>query len=245
MTPSNPAIYSSRIEAAQALADQSTDKDVAVLERFFKTGPGEYGEGDRFIGVRVPKIRIVAKACVGMPLSDCAILLHSSIHEERMLALLTMVSMYKKGDEKQREAVYDLYMSHTRFINNWDLVDLSAPQIVGAHLWQRNRQVLRDRVRSRLLWDRRIAMLATFFFIKKNDFEDGFDLARRLIRDKESLIHKASGWMLREIGKRDLAILDRFLVAHYQTMPRTMLRYAIEKHPESIRQAYLKGLIHE
>ena len=206
---------------------------------FFKTGPGEYGEGDVFVGVRVPAIRKVAKEFQSLPLSEVVRLLHSKIHEERLAALVILVLQAAQGNGETRTQVYDLYLANTKYINNWDLVDLSAPQLVGRYLEARSRRPLYRLATSSWLWDRRISILATFHFIRQGDFGDTFTIAEMLLADKEDLIHKAVGWMLREVGKRDQAVLESFLDKHCPIMPRTMLRYAIEKFPDKKRQGYL------
>jgi len=210
-------------------------------QRFFKTGKGEYGEGDRFIGIRVPVLRKLASQQKDMSLETASRLLTSEFHEERLLSLLILVSLFNRGTQKEKHAVYKTYLKNTRFINNWDLVDSSAQHIVGAYLMTRNRNPIYKLARSKKLWERRISIMATFYFIKGNEFDDTLNLAEQLKHDSEDLIHKAVGWMLREIGNRDLAIEETFLKTHYQDMPRTMLRYAIEKFPEEKRKAYLKG----
>jgi len=207
------------------------------LSRFFKTGPGEYGEGDRFLGIRVPDIRAVSKLDDGV--SDISALLHSGWHEERLLALLILVRRFGRGDGATKRAIFDLYLSETRWINNWDLVDQSAYQIVGGWLLDRPRAILRELARSRSLWERRIAIVSTYAFIRAGDLGDTFSLSKKLLGDPEDLMHKACGWMLREAGKRDVAALEDFLEEHGPSMPRTMLRYAIEKFPEKRRKQYL------
>lgn len=220
------------------------DPDYAAnLAWFFKTGPGEYGEGDRFLGIRVPAVRAVAKTHRDLPLRSVRALLKSPFHEERLLALLIMVLQFKRGDEQRRRQIYDTYLAHTEWINNWDLVDLSAYHIVGAWLHERSRRPLRRLARSTSLWERRIAILATFDFIQRREFDESLTIARLLLHDPHDLIHKAVGWMLREIGKRDQAREEAFLKETYRTMPRTMLRYAIERFPEPLRQAYLRGSV--
>jgi len=214
-------------------------KDAAFLAGFFKTGPGQYGEGDVFIGVRVPVIRKVAKEFRGLALPEVESLLHSEIHEERLAALVILVLQAEKADTKLRKAIYDLYLSNTKHINNWDLVDLSAPQIVGGYLADKRRRPLHRLAKSSWLWDRRISVLATFHFIRQGDFDDSLKIAEVLLGDDQDLIHKAVGWMLREVGKRDMAVLEGFLEQHCRIMPRTMLRYAIERFPEKKRRAYL------
>jgi len=210
------------------------------LKYFFKTGPGEYGAGDIFLGVIVPKARALAKEFKDMSLSGVSSLLRSRVHEERLAALFILILKFNEGEPAQRGKIYRLYFKYTKFINNWDLVDLSAPNIVGAFLWDKNRKPLYSLASSANLWQRRIAILATFYFIKRADFKDCLAISRLLLADKEDLIHKAVGWMLREVGKKNPAIEEKFLKAHYKTMPRTMLRYAIEKFPEQKRRAYLK-----
>jgi 3-methyladenine DNA glycosylase AlkD len=222
----------------QTLADE--DKAL-VLQRFFKTGPGEYGEGDVFLGIRVPQLRKLAKTHQALALPEITTLLRSPIHEERLLALLILVRAYSRGDMSRQEEIYRLYLEHTAFINNWDLVDASAEHIVGAHLKDRSKEPLYRLARSPLLWERRIAIMATFHYIKEDDYAETLRVAATLLRDREDLIHKAVGWMLREVGKRDVLVEEAFLKEHYRTMPRTMLRYAIERFPEERRQRYLKG----
>ncbi|HEY6011410.1 MAG TPA: DNA alkylation repair protein [Nitrospirota bacterium] len=212
-----------------------------LLQGFFKTGPGQYGEGDIFIGVMVPNIRRVAKEFQSAPITQIIKLLKSPIHEERLLSLLMLVQAYEKTNEAVRKTIYGLYLRNTRFINNWDLVDLSAPNIVGVHLVDKSRKPLYALAKSRDLWKRRIAILATFAFIKRNDHKDSLKIGSMLLKDEHDLIHKAVGWMLREIGKRDLAALEGFLKKYYHDMPRTMLRYAIERFPEGKRRRYLEG----
>jgi 3-methyladenine DNA glycosylase AlkD len=216
-------------------------KDAGILQWFFKTGPGEYGEGDVFVGVRVPVLRKLVKEFEAADESTIHDLLESAVHEDRALALFILVRQFEKGNEVDRARIYRFYLNHARRINNWDLVDLSAPQVVGGYLANRSRRPLYRLVRSKSLWERRIAILATFTFIRQGDFADTLALADRLLGDREDLIHKAVGWMLREVGKRDLAVLENFLKLRCKTMPRTMLRYAIEKFPEPKRQAYLKA----
>jgi 3-methyladenine DNA glycosylase AlkD len=228
-----------RVELGE-LADSEKAK---ILQRFFKTGPGEYAEGDIFLGVTVPKTRQVAKKHPTLSDLELLSLLKSPIHEERLLALLIWVAQFKSAEEKRQKQIYEIYLKNTDSINNWDLVDLSADKIVGAYLFTRDRSPLSKLVVSKNFWERRIAIVATFHFIKNHDYSDTFTLARLLLNDKEDLIHKAVGWMLREAGKRDLAALENFLYQNYRRMPRTMLRYAIERFPEAKRQEYLKGEI--
>ncbi len=214
---------------------------VAIFQKFFKTGLGEYGAGDKFIGLTVPQVReVVALAQEASP-GVVRGLLKSPIHEERLLALLIWVRQFTKGDEATRAMIYRSYLEHTRWINNWDLVDTSARDIVGGWLADKDRSVLYTLVKSKSLWERRIAIIATFHFIRTKDFKDALALSELLLQDEHDLMHKAVGWMLREMGKRDLPVLERFLIQHQQQMPRTMLRYAIEKLPERRRQEYLRG----
>jgi 3-methyladenine DNA glycosylase AlkD len=226
-----------------AIRSHANPRDALILQRFFKTGPGEYGEGDIFIGVKVPQTRAVAKAFRAAPLKEIINLLKSQIHEERLLALILLVEKYAAADEKTQEVIFTAYLRNIRYINNWDLVDISAPQIVGGHFMTRDRSILRRLATSRNLWERRIGVLATFRFIKESDFTDALAISEILLNDGHDLIHKAVGWMLREIGKRDMTVLEGFLVSRYKTMPRTMLRYTIERFSEKKRQGYLKGLI--
>ncbi len=210
-------------------------------QRFFKTGQGEYGEGDAFLGIRVPALRKLAKEFNSVPLDDAIELLESPYHEARLLALFLLVASYAKGGDMERAAIYRVYLGHTECINNWDLVDSSAEHIVGAHLLNRSRKPLYRLARSASLWERRISMMSTFHFVKQGDFDETLRLAELLLNDAEDLIHKAVGWMLRETGNRRRETEIAFLDEHYREMPRTMLRYAIEKFPEPERLAYLHG----
>jgi 3-methyladenine DNA glycosylase AlkD len=212
-------------------------------QRFFKTAPGEYAEGDRFLGVRVPAVRKVAREFRAAPLSAAFALLRSPLHEERLLALLLLVERFAHGTERERTRIYEEYRKRIKTcVNNWDLVDSSA-HIVGGYLEHRDRGVLRDLARSPNLWERRVAIMATFWFIKRGSFDDTLAIAKLLLLDEHDLIHKAVGWMLREVGNRDRAVEERFLRAHYRRMPRTMLRYAIEKFSPQHRKAYLYGTV--
>jgi 3-methyladenine DNA glycosylase AlkD len=213
------------------------------LQRFFKTGPGEYGEGDVFLGIRVPELRKLAKTYQHITTKEAGQILNSSIHEQRLLALFILVRKYLRGNELQRKAIYDLYLKNTRFVNNWDLVDGSAGHIVGAFLMGKDKKPLYRLSKSKNLWERRISIMATFHFIKQDQFSETFKIAKTLLADEEDLIHKAVGWMLREVGKRHMPAEEKFLKEHYRKMPRTMLRYAIERFPEAKRQMYLKGKI--
>lgn len=211
------------------------------MGRYFKTGPGEYGEGDIFVGVSVPETRKLARQYGALSLRDTIRLLHSPIHEARLLALLILCRSYFRGHTSLQEEIFHSYLQNTRFINGWDLVDLSAEHIVGAHLRNRDRARIRALAESDLIWERRIAIMATFNYIKRGEFSDTLEIAGRLLGDREDLIHKAVGWMLREIGKRNRGAEELFLKVHYKRMPRTMLRYAIEKFPDELRRKYLRG----
>lgn len=227
---------------AEGRLQQISDTETAEgMRRFFKTGPGQYGEGDRFLGIKATPLRRLAREFQSLPLDEARKLLASAFHEARMLGLLVLVRKFEKGDDAIHKAIYDLYLSSTDRVNNWDLVDASAPAIVGGHLAERDRRPLTRLARSSSLWERRIAIVATQFFIRRDDFEDTLRLAGLLIGDREDLIHKAVGWMLREVGKRDEAVLEGFLAEQCRRMPRTMLRYAIERLPEARRRSYLEG----
>ena len=212
-------------------------------QRFFKTGKGEYGEGDKFLGIRMPVLRQQAKKYRQIELSDIKKLLKSSFHEERLCALIILVEKFSNGTEEEKSDIFNLYLGSIKNINNWDLVDSSAHYIVGVYLENRNRNILYKMAESNNLWERRIAIMSTFHLIKKNMFKDALNISEVLLRDREDLIHKAVGWMLREIGKRDKQAEKNFLDKYYKGMPRTMLRYAIEKFEETERQKYLKGLV--
>ncbi|WP_413570294.1 DNA alkylation repair protein [Bdellovibrio sp. HCB117] len=211
-----------------------------TLQRFFKTGPGDYAEGDIFLGLTVPESRLIAKKYKDLPLKEVSLLVKSPHHEERLIGLLILVSQFPKSSEVEQEKIYKFYLKHTKYINNWDLVDSSAEYIVGAFLYNRDRKILQKLAKSKSLWERRIAMLSTFHFIKKKEVKDVFKIAKILMNDSHDLIHKASGWMLREAGKRvSEKDLRHFLDLHAAKMPRTMLRYAIERLPKEDRLYYL------
>ncbi|HII71414.1 TPA: DNA alkylation repair protein [Candidatus Woesearchaeota archaeon] len=217
-------------------------KQAELLQRFFKTGPGEYGEGDRFLGLKVPQVRKVAKQCKGLELSEIQKLLDSRVHEDRQAGLFILVRNFEKGEAEARKGIYEFYLKNTKNINNWDLVDLTAPNIVGGWLLDKGageRKILYKLAKSKSLWERRIAVLATFMFIKYKDYDDALRVADMLVADKHDLIHKGVGWMLREIGNRDQKVEEEWLKRHYKTMPRTMLRYAIEKFDEKKRKFYM------
>jgi len=259
-------------DAQKALRRYASAQKARILRRFFKTGPGEYGEGDIFIGVKVPETRKVAQKFAGLPLDAITSLLRSKVHEERLLALLLLVDKYDKGNANIKEGIVRLYLDNTRHINNWDLVDLSAPKILGHWLLAQNsvgispqqaqasvprgrppansktpstgdKELLPSLAKSPNLWERRIAIVSTYAFIRNRNFSNTFSIADMLLNDPEDLIHKAVGWMLREVGKQDLQALEAFLRPRCRTMPRTMLRYAIEKLPERERLAYMKGTV--
>jgi 3-methyladenine DNA glycosylase AlkD len=215
----------------------------ATLQRFFKTGPGEYAAGDRFRGIRVPILRGLARKYQDVSLAAAERLLQSTFHEDRLLALLILIRHYQRGGQVIRDKVHRLYLKNTRFVNNWDLVDVSAPHLVGHYLRDHPNDTLIRLAASGNLWERRLAIMATFHFIKQQDFDETLRIARLLLADPEDLIHKAVGWMLREVEKRDTSVAEDFLQKHYRHMPRTMLRYAIERLPEARRQAYLKGTV--
>lgn len=224
----------------RALADPEI---AAHSQRFFKTGPGEYGEGDRFLGIRVPELRRLAREYRDAPERVAWSLLRSKLHEERLLALFMLVERFRRGADEDRARIYDKYLEHLEYVNGWDLVDSSAGHIVGTYLEGKDPSVLYELAASRNLWKRRVSIMATSAFIRRGHFAHTLAIAERLLDDEEDLIHKAAGWMLREVGNRNRAAEERFLRKHYRTMPRTMLRYAIEKLPEARRKAYLTGRV--
>jgi 3-methyladenine DNA glycosylase AlkD len=226
-------------EALDRLRDLGSPEAAAFAARYFKTGPGQYGEGDIFLGIRAPVLRKLAAEFRALPEGEVLSLLRSEFHEARLLALHILVA--SKGDEETKRRVYDLYLENTRFVNNWDLVDSSAREIVGGYLLDKDRGPLRDLARSESLWERRIAIIATHYFVARHDHAETIAISEMLLEDTHDLIHKATGWMLREVGKRDRATLDEFLKIHCRAMPRTMLRYAIERFSADVRQGYLKG----
>jgi 3-methyladenine DNA glycosylase AlkD len=221
------------------LSQLSNPKKAKKLSGFFKTGKGQYGEGDVFLGIPVPEQRKVAKRYIDLPLNDLQELLSSKIHEHRLTALIILVSKYGKSGNSGKDKIFSFYLKNTENINNWDLVDLSAPKIIGDYLLNKDTSILFKLAKSNNLWERRIAILSTFKFIRNNDFEDALSISELLLHDEHDLIHKAVGWMLREIGKRDQEIEERFLTKYCMQMPRTMLRYAIEKFDENKRKFYL------
>ena len=225
------------------LKKQADSEKAKIYLRFFKTGKGEYGEGDEFLGIKVPESRKVAKQFKDLSLAEIQELLNSQFHEERLIGLFILVEQSRKADAVKKQIIYEFYFKNTKRVNNWDLVDLSAEKIIGAYLMDKDKKVLFKLAKSKNLWERRIAIMSTFHFIKNGLFEITLEIAKILLKDEHDLIHKAVGWMLREIGNRDLTIEENYLKKHYKDMPRTMLRYAIEKFPEHKRQAYLKGNI--
>lgn len=210
---------------------------------FFKTGKGQYGEGDIFVGLSVPQSRVIAEKYKSLPFFDIKQLLKSKIHEQRLISLFILIYQFQKGTEEEKKNIYEFYLEHASYVNNWDLVDTSADKIVGGYLMNKDRSILKKLAKSQNLWERRIAMIATYWFIKQNKFDDVLTIAEILVNDKHDLIQKAVGWMLREIGKRDQQVEENFLKTYYKIMPRTMLRYAIEKFPQTLRKEYLEGRV--
>jgi len=227
----------------KALSSCADPKKAEQLQRFFRTGPGEYGEGDRFLGIKVPDQRTVAKQYYkDMPLNGIGELLESGVHEHRLTAIFMLVLKFEKArGETEKKQFVEFYLKYLDRVNNWDLVDSSAPKILGAWLFDRDRSIIYELARSGHLWKQRVAILATFYFIKQHDFTDSLRIAELLLSHPHDLIHKATGWMLREIGNRDMGTEEGFLKKHYEKMPRTMLRYAIEKFEPEIRSRYLNG----
>lgn len=225
--------------ALRELRGLGNARDAQFLQRFFKTGKGEYGEGDVFLGVRVPATRKVAARYRDLPLGEVRKLLRAREHEARLLAVIILTLQYARADVAARQAIFDLYLDNTKYVNNWDIVDVSAPRIVGAHLHGGDVALLDELARSPSVWERRIATLATAYFIKQGEFGPTLKIAQRLLSDDHDLIHKAAGWMLREVGKLDADVLRDFLDRHHRRMPRTMLRYAIERLSAGERAHYL------
>src|SRR3990167_3121226 len=223
------------------LNKQADIKKAKVYQLFFKTGKGQYGEGDKFIGLTVPQQRAIAKKYSTLSLTSVKKLLQSKIHEYRLTALLILVDQYQKSDDSGQKIICDYYLKHARYVNNWDLVDSSADKILGDYLNRKNKSILYKHAKSKNLWERRIAIVATFNFIKNNQFKEALKISEILLSDKHDLIHKAVGWMLREVGKRNQKVLESFLQEHYKSMPRTMLRYVIERFDEKKRKFYLNS----
>ena len=235
---------SNRISKLRSKIKILADKEVTeTMQWFFKTGKGDYGEGDIFVGLKVPLQRKLAREFKDLSLAEIGELLKSSIHEERLISLIILIDKYQKTDEKGKKLIFNFYLKQRKGINNWDLVDISAPKILGRYLLEKDKGILFKFAVSKNLWERRIAIISTQEFIKNNNFKTTLQIASMLIKDKHGLIHKAVGWMLREIGKKDIALEEKFLRVHYKEMPRTMLRYAIEKFPETKRKKYLQGKI--
>jgi len=221
----------------EELQDNANLEQSKILQRFFKTGEGQYGEGDIFLGIKVPIQRKIAKKYIGLPLIKIQKLLDSKIHEYRLVGLIILTEKFKKNADPE---IFNFYLQNAENINNWDLVDISAPNIVGEFLFDKEKNILYELARSENLWEKRIAIISTFNFIKKEEFEDALAISELLLNDSHDLIHKAVGWMLREIGKRDENILEDFLKKHYKEIHRTTLRYAIEKFEEEKRKNYLR-----
>ena len=233
-----------RLKELKSTIRENADKNHAkTMQWFFKTGKGEYGEGDKFLGLRVPLQRKIAKKFNELELSDLKQLLQSKIHEQRLVSLLILVEQYQNADVKGKAKIYKFYLQNSQYINNWDLVDLSAPKIVGLHLLNDDKKILFKYAQSNNLWKKRIAIISTYTFIKNKELATALELSDKLLNDKHDLIHKAVGWMLREVGKMNMNVLENFLKPRYNKMPRTTLRYAIEKFPEQKRKKYLKGII--
>jgi 3-methyladenine DNA glycosylase AlkD len=233
-------------DVKKELKKYSSDKRKKSNEWYFKTKLGDYGYGDKFIGVSMPDIRKVSKKFELISLQEIKKLLTSKIHEERMSALIILSYQFKKADKKIQKRIYDFYLKDTKYINNWDLVDVTVNKIVGAYLWgkgNKDRKILYKLAVSKNMWERRIAIVATSYFIYQNHFSDTLKISKLLLNDKEDLLHKAVGWMLREVGKRDQKIEETFLKQNYKNIPRTTLRYAIERFPEKKRLAYLRGKV--
>jgi 3-methyladenine DNA glycosylase AlkD len=229
-------------EIQERLRGLGSPEAAAMAARFFKTGPGQYAEKDILLGLRAEVMHRLSKEYQSLPLRDLRMLLRSAVHEDRSLALLILARQAVKGNAMVKQRIYELYLAHTRYVNNWDLVDGSAPQIVGGYLYDKSREPLVQLARSVSIWERRISIVATHYFIRQGQFADTLRIAKLLLRDQEDLIHKAVGWMLRETGKRDQPTLENFLRHHGKVMPRTTLRYAIERFPRELRLAYLKGV---
>ena len=206
---------------------------------FFKTGVGEYAEHDKFIGISVPNLRKIAKSFADLPFAEIQDFIKSPINEERLLALFILVGQYKTGDDKLKDKIYHFYIANLNYVNNWNLVDASAHLIIGDYLFEKDKKLLLDLAESENLWERRIAIISTLWFIRQNHFDWTIKIATILLNDKQDLIHKAVGWMLREVGKKDKTLLIDFLNQHASNMPRTMLRYSIEKFSVSERKDFL------
>jgi len=229
-------------EIKEYLLSLSDKKTAEQTKKFFKTGKGEYSHGDRFLGIKMGKLRETAKRFSGTEPEIAEKLLQSEFHEIRMFALVLLTNLYKRGDKTTKNKIFKIYLNNTRQINNWDLVDVSAHHIVGTHLFEKDSSLLHKLSKSENIWERRISIISTLYFIKKNRFEETLDISETLINDEQDLMHKATGWMLREVGKMDIHTEREFLLKHYKKMPRTMLRYAIERFDEDERVGFLKGM---
>ncbi len=228
----------------QALHHHENKEKALLLSRFFKTAPGQYGHGDIFLGLTVPQQRQVAKQYLNLPLSELQSTIQTNIHEQRQTTLIILVNQYqnalKQNNQSKQQAIYQFYLNNTKWINNWDLVDLSAPTIIGNYLFDKDRSILYQLAKSSNLWEKRIAIVATYTFIRNNQFQDTLEISKLLLNDQHDLIHKAVGWMLREVSKKDQPVFEQFLKDHLKQLPRTTLRYAIERFPEKKRKDYLK-----
>jgi 3-methyladenine DNA glycosylase AlkD len=228
------------VEELKSLGDPQRAQN---SQRYFKTAKDEYGEGDTFLGIRVPVLRAFVKKYKQTKREDALVLLKSDYHEIRLTAIFFLVNIYQKGDTRLKKMIFEDYLANVQYINNWDIVDSSAPQIVGHYLNNKDRSILKTLAQSSSLWERRMSIIATLYFIRHYDFQSTLDISEILLHDKEDLIHKGVGWMLRECGNKSQSTEEIFLKKYYKEMPRTMLRYAIEKFPETLRQAYLKSEI--
>lgn len=222
------------------ILSMANPEKATFLQRFFKTGPGQYAEGDVFLGLVVPLTRSIAKANKQTPLSELQLLMESEYHEARLCALLIVMEQFKKASQTERKALFDFYIKNASRINNWDLVDVTCPHVVGVYLLDKDRSLLYELAESDNLWEQRIAMVSTVTFIRNREYTDTLALAERLMTHTHDLMHKAVGWMLREVGKKDRATLTDFLEQYATQLPRTSLRYAIEHYPEEQRQYFLK-----
>lgn len=232
---------STKAKVTSALREVANPAKVPLQQRFFRTGRGEYGEGDKFICITVPAQRKIAKQFRDLPLGEVAKLLDDAVHECRLTGLFILIDQFRRADKAEQKTIAELYLEKADRVNNWDLVDSSADKILGAYLDDKDRSVLDELAATDHLWRQRIAIIATHHFIKQRDFKDTLRISKTLLHHEHDLIHKAVGWMLREVGNRDQQTLERFLQRRYKKMPRTMLRYAIERFPEELRQAYLRG----
>ncbi len=230
-------------ELRSVLEKEANEEKSKIHSRFFKTGKGEYGEGSIFLGITVPVLRKIAKKYQNLSLEDLQILLDDKIHTYRFVAIIILVEEYKRGDNKRKKEIYEFYLKNSKNINNWDLVDVSAPHIVGHYLYHQPNIIAKKKLQqlalSESLWEKRIAIVSTFYFIRQNRLGETYGISKMLLKDNHDLIHKACGWMLREVGKRNQKVLERFLDKYVDVMPRTMLRYSIERFEEEKRKYYL------